>query len=209
MSKSGSSLTGENWWGASSQLQAIIHEHLADVRSEEAASKPAKESKGAKVAPQKAGSMISSMISTAPKPKKQPDQDPDTPPLFRKKEVTVPTKKEALSRTESLARGFVLLDIASIGAEEAWSWVVEGKDEPSLCEYIDGRNTDSQSTISSSCTSMPEPSLKSRSRTLSTTTADGSTCRCLSQRTSRKPKRIKRRSPSRRRVKLSSEERPR
>jgi len=109
----------------------IRRKTTADPSSEDSAQKAPKETK---VVSQKAVSMISSMISTAPTPKKQAAQDPDTPPLFRRKEHTVPTKKEALSRTNSLAAGFVLLNIASSGAEEAWVWVIEGKDESTLCK---------------------------------------------------------------------------
>ena len=45
-----------------------------------------------------------------------------------------PTKAEALVRADDLAKGFVLLQIASPGAEEGWTWVLEGKDEPTLCK---------------------------------------------------------------------------
>jgi len=78
--------------------------------------------------------MISSMISSGPKPKKEKVDDPDTPLLFRSKKITKPKREEALEKTETLAKGFVLLDVASTGAEDAWSWVLEGKDESTLCE---------------------------------------------------------------------------
>jgi superkiller protein 3 len=101
-----------------------------DIRPEKKAEKP----KETKVVSQKAVSMISSMISSGPKPKKERVDDPETPPLFRSKKLTKPKREEALEKTETLAKGFVLLDVASPGADEAWSWVLEGKDEPTLCE---------------------------------------------------------------------------
>nr|XP_019045775.1 superkiller protein 3 [Kwoniella bestiolae CBS 10118]OCF24705.1 superkiller protein 3 [Kwoniella bestiolae CBS 10118] len=52
--------------------------------------------------------------------------------LFKSYSYTTPNKDEALSKTNDLANGFVLLGITGKGAEEGWSWVLEGKDEPSL-----------------------------------------------------------------------------
>ena len=56
------------------------------------------------------------------------------PPLFEVPTPIQPTKAEALARADGLANGFVLLGVAGNGAEEAWSWVLNGKDEPTLCE---------------------------------------------------------------------------
>jgi superkiller protein 3 len=75
----------------------------------------------------------------AKKGKSRADQadDPNaltTPTLFAPPAHAKVTRQEALSRTDGLARGFVLLNIGSPEAEEGWSWVLEGKDEPSLCE---------------------------------------------------------------------------
>jgi superkiller protein 3 len=47
---------------------------------------------------------------------------------------TNPTKAEALAKTNSLAEGFVLLNVSSPGAEDGWSWIIEGKEESTICE---------------------------------------------------------------------------
>ncbi|WVR06249.1 hypothetical protein IAU60_003279 [Kwoniella sp. DSM 27419] len=55
-----------------------------------------------------------------------------SPSLFIDASFTTPTKEEALARANDLANGFVLLGLSGKGAEEGWSWVLEGKDEPTL-----------------------------------------------------------------------------
>lgn len=55
------------------------------------------------------------------------------PALFKAKQYVAPNRTEALSHVNALADGFVLLDISAKGAEEGWRWVLEGKDEPTLC----------------------------------------------------------------------------
>lgn len=54
-------------------------------------------------------------------------------PLLAPPERTPPTKQEALKRADGLAAGFVLLSLSG-AAEDGWRWVIEGKDEPSVCE---------------------------------------------------------------------------
>lgn len=56
-------------------------------------------------------------------------------PLFASKTYNAPSKEEAKRRVDDLAQGFVVLGVGTPGAEEAWSWVLEGKDEPSLCMF--------------------------------------------------------------------------
>ena len=115
------------------------------VRPEDKKPKPV-----AKTAP-KTGGMISggSMISSAPPKVKKPTAEElaDIPKLFRPKSYSKPTREEALKRTDGLANGFVLLDVASKGAEEAWSWVIDGKDEPTICNVHREDQTDGQSMI--------------------------------------------------------------
>ena len=55
------------------------------------------------------------------------------PTLFLSQEQTRPSKAEALKRADGLAKGFVLLEISVAGAEDGWTWVLEGKDEPTIC----------------------------------------------------------------------------
>lgn len=55
------------------------------------------------------------------------------PALFKSKQYVAPSRTEALSHVNALAEGFVLLGISAKGAEEGWRWVLEGKDEPTLC----------------------------------------------------------------------------
>ncbi|GMK57364.1 hypothetical protein CspeluHIS016_0401980 [Cutaneotrichosporon spelunceum] len=83
-------------------------------------------------APAKGGMMISA--SLPPKPSATLAEDPNTPALFRMPETAKMTKGEAVKRTQALAEGFVLLEIGVAGAGEAWAWVIEGRDEPSI-EY--------------------------------------------------------------------------
>jgi len=59
-----------------------------------------------------------------------------TPALFQASLLPKPNKLDALSRADGLARGFILLGIGSSGAEEGWSWVLEGQDEPTPCEPL-------------------------------------------------------------------------
>ncbi|ORY31409.1 putative translation repressor [Naematelia encephala] len=79
----------------------------------------------------------SSMISSKPPatPAMAP-VDESTPSLFRPIQHPRPTKKEAFSRAEGLAKGFVLLGVGG-SAEEAWSWVIEGLDEFTLFYDLD------------------------------------------------------------------------
>ncbi|WVQ65903.1 uncharacterized protein L199_004081 [Kwoniella botswanensis] len=65
-------------------------------------------------------------------PSKTSSTDLPTTSLFSAHSYPTPDKDEALSRTNNLANGFVLLGITGKGAEEGWSWVLEGKDEPTL-----------------------------------------------------------------------------
>lgn len=55
------------------------------------------------------------------------------PALFKAKQYVAPSRTEALSHVNALAEGFVLLGISAKGAEEGWRWVLEGKNEPTLC----------------------------------------------------------------------------
>lgn len=55
------------------------------------------------------------------------------PPLFEDEPVTAVTKEEARQRADGLADGFVLLGVGGT-AEEAWTWVLDGRDEPTICE---------------------------------------------------------------------------
>lgn len=64
---------------------------------------------------------------------KQTANDLPVPSLFQNSDHPKPTKQEASSRADGLANGFILLGIDGKGAEEGWSWVLEGKDEPTLC----------------------------------------------------------------------------
>ncbi|WWC70645.1 uncharacterized protein I206_104596 [Kwoniella pini CBS 10737] len=65
-------------------------------------------------------------------PVKTGTADLPTASLFEPHIYPTPNKEEALRRTDDLANGFVLLGITGKGAEEGWSWVLEGKDEPTL-----------------------------------------------------------------------------
>ncbi|WWC88759.1 uncharacterized protein L201_003672 [Kwoniella dendrophila CBS 6074] len=65
-------------------------------------------------------------------PAKTGTADLPTASFFEPHTYPIPSKEEALTRTNDLANGFVLLGITGKGAEEGWSWVLEGKDEPSL-----------------------------------------------------------------------------
>ena len=108
-----------------------------------------------------------------------PAQDDGTfskPDLFKRPEPTRPTKAEALSRADGLAKGFILLGVASLGAEEGWTWVIEGTDEPTTCTFLlalSRYRSYRQSTTSNSCTSLQMRSLNLHLPTLSTITADG------------------------------------
>ncbi|WRT67666.1 uncharacterized protein IL334_004638 [Kwoniella shivajii] len=66
-----------------------------------------------------------------PTPKSE-STDLTTPALFQPKAYPPFNKEDALARANNLANGFVLLEITGKGAEEGWSWVLEGKDEPTL-----------------------------------------------------------------------------
>ncbi|BEI86438.1 hypothetical protein CcaverHIS002_0607250 [Cutaneotrichosporon cavernicola] len=88
--------------------------------------------KAAPKASARGGTMISA--SLPPKPTPTLAEDPNTPALFRTPETPKITKAEAGKRTEGLAKGFVLLEVGFPGAEEAWAWVIEGRDEPTI-EY--------------------------------------------------------------------------
>ncbi|WWC62437.1 uncharacterized protein I303_105033 [Kwoniella dejecticola CBS 10117] len=93
----------------------------------------------------KLGASLPSQLAEKPasnKPKGKSDK-PAQPPktgatdlpaasLFAPHTYSTPNKEEALKRTNDLANGFVLLGITGKGAEEGWSWVLEGKDEPTL-----------------------------------------------------------------------------
>jgi superkiller protein 3 len=59
--------------------------------------------------------------------------DPPRPALFNAPTHPAITREDARSHVDGLAKGFVLLGIGGDGAEEGWSWVIEGKDEPTLC----------------------------------------------------------------------------
>lgn len=118
---------------------------------------------------------------TKPSPVQQSSTDLPLPALFTPQDHPKPTKQEALSRVDGLANGFVLLGIGGAGAEEGWSWVLEGKDEPTLCESCHYHTVSwimltriVQSMISSSSTSLRRLFLHLLSRTLSTITAGGS-----------------------------------
>lgn len=80
----------------------------------------------------------------ADKPSKDDPNGLPSTPLFEPPKYTKPTKAEALTRANGLADGFVLLGVSGEGLEDAWSWVIEGQDEPSLCEscYASGPPTD-------------------------------------------------------------------
>lgn len=80
-------------------------------------------------APAKVGMMISA--SLPPKPAATLSEDSNTPPLFKTPELSKITKAEARKRTDGLADGFVLLEVGG-AAEDAWSWVIEGRDEPTI-----------------------------------------------------------------------------
>lgn len=80
-------------------------------------------------APAKGGMMISA--SLPPKPAATLSEDSNTPRLFKAPEVPKITKAEARKRTDGLADGFVLLEVGG-AAEDAWSWVIEGRDEPTI-----------------------------------------------------------------------------
>ena len=58
-------------------------------------------------------------------------------PLFRRPQTSLPPQNEILGKVDALANGFVLLEVADSGAEEAWTWVIEGKDQPDLREWIE------------------------------------------------------------------------
>lgn len=53
-------------------------------------------------------------------------------PLFELPERAKPSNEEALSRADGLANGFVLLEVGG-AAEDAWRWVMDAKDEPTIC----------------------------------------------------------------------------
>ncbi|WOO77688.1 Superkiller protein 3 [Vanrija pseudolonga] len=57
-------------------------------------------------------------------------------PLFEDEPVTTVTKEEARQRADGLADGFVLLGVGGT-AEEAWTWVLDGRDEPTIFYDID------------------------------------------------------------------------
>ncbi|WVO14451.1 hypothetical protein L204_102085 [Cryptococcus depauperatus] len=69
--------------------------------------------------------------------KDKPSVELAEPSLFNSETTIIPTKKQALSYVNELADGFVLLGISSKGAEEGWTWVLEGKDEPTLFYDLD------------------------------------------------------------------------
>lgn len=62
------------------------------------------------------------------------DDFPPTP-LFDAPAHSPPSKADALARANGLAEGFVLLGLGG-AAEDGWRWVIEGKDEPSICEHM-------------------------------------------------------------------------
>ena len=76
----------------------------------------------------------------AKKPKSSPTPADDTliPPaaLFTPSPYTPPTKSQALSRVDSLANGFILLQLAE-PAEGAYEWVLEGTDSKDIYDPLD------------------------------------------------------------------------
>lgn len=155
MSRCKSFHSGASWLALSSEYIDLVAVHLLIAR-------PEVEKPKAKAQPAKS-SMISggSMISAAPPKQKKPTQEElaSMPPLFRPKQFKKPSREEALARTDGLAKGFVLLDVSSGDAEEAWSWILEGKDEPTICGSSEKRYmADGQITIMSFSTNMPKPS---------------------------------------------------
>lgn len=100
---------------------------VAVIKPEGKEKKPA--AKPQAKAPAKGGMMISA--SLPPKPSATLSEDANTPPLFKAPEVPKVTKAEARKRADGLAEGFVLLEVGG-AAEEAWSWVIEGRDEPTF-----------------------------------------------------------------------------
>lgn len=97
-------------------------------------------------------------------------------PLFDPSTHTKPTKREALTRADGLADGFILLGLNGSGVEEGWHWVLNGKDEPTIRERIPSHVDRSLQQITTwiSCTNSQKPSLKALSPISSTITADGS-----------------------------------
>ena len=73
-----------------------------------------------------------------PKPVTAAPDDSSLPeaPLFRRSQTNLPPQNDILAKVDALADGFVLLEVADPGAEEAWTWVIEGKDQPDLREWI-------------------------------------------------------------------------
>lgn len=55
------------------------------------------------------------------------------PELFQASTRPAPTKEQAVQRADSLANGFILLDVGG-AAEEAWIWIIEGRDEQTICK---------------------------------------------------------------------------
>lgn len=78
----------------------------------------------------KVGGMLIS-ASLPPKPSTEVLEDPSTPPLFKSPTASKVTKAEARDRANGLADGFVLLGVAG-AAEDAWNWVIDGRDEPTI-----------------------------------------------------------------------------
>lgn len=62
-----------------------------------------------------------------------PSPQDDVPPLFRVPTTERLSKEEVLKRADDLANGFILLGIGG-AAEDAWNWVINGRDEPTICE---------------------------------------------------------------------------
>ncbi|KAL7425055.1 Superkiller protein 3 [Cryptotrichosporon argae] len=53
------------------------------------------------------------------------------PPLFQPLPDIATTKEEARQRTDRLAQGFVVLGAGGV-TEDAWTWLIEGRDEPTI-----------------------------------------------------------------------------
>lgn len=99
---------------------------LVDVLPQDGAAKGKPEAAPEK--PKIGGMVISSL---PPKPPAQVVEDPDTPELFKSPVAPKTTKAEARDRANSLADGFVLLGVGG-AAEDAWNWVIDGRDEPTI-----------------------------------------------------------------------------
>ncbi|RXK41621.1 hypothetical protein M231_01120 [Tremella mesenterica] len=54
------------------------------------------------------------------------------PSLFVRHTPPTVSKGEAVQKASALAEGFVLLNVTTPGAEEAWSWVIEGTDQKDI-----------------------------------------------------------------------------